>query len=454
MSIKKLRPRKRDYDISEDYELSVAKLGNVNAVIEQANTIIDEINTELAKLEESIIQYDKAPFITTWDTRITGGTGGTAASAENQIKLPLVADGTYNFNVDWGDGRIDNITSYDQAERTHTYRTPGVYTIKITGLIKGFSFQYNDDSFAGGDDHNKLTQINQWGCLILNSPSVNWAYFQGCYSLTIVDAPDIPDLSQTTSLGAMFETCPNLTEITNIANWDVSNITTLGYMFENQWQANYSLNPDIGSWDVSNVTSFAGMFNNMKAFNRDLGAWDMSSAKSIAFMFSGSGFNNGGSPSINNWNLSNNVSLNSTFRSTPFNQPIGNWDVSKVTDLRGTFRSCSFNQDISGWQLDSWTNAPDTFLSCPFNYDISSWNFSKLTWASRFLNSGAFSTANYNALLLALAAAPELKRGVFISTGPRYTTDGTGNIETDPAAARAYIISTWGWSISDQGLLT
>src|SRR6056300_421076 len=162
MSIKKLRPRRRDLDITQDSDLTLAKFGNVNAVIDQANGIIDEINNELSLLEESIIQFDKNPYIITWYTRITGGTGVTAASAENQIKLPLVSDGVYNFNVDWGDGRIDHITSYDQAERTHTYRTPGVYTISITGLIKGFSFQYNDDAFAGGDDHNKLTSINQW----------------------------------------------------------------------------------------------------------------------------------------------------------------------------------------------------------------------------------------------------------------------------------------------------
>lgn len=451
MAIEKFNPLKPNINNAED--ASLIRLGDLNYLVEKTNSEIDALQTEVDLLNEAVIAFAKPAFITTWDTRITGGTGGTNASAENQVKLPLVPDGTYNFTVNWGDGTTDLITSYDQAERTHTYDTPGIYQISIRGLIKGFSFLYYDDSFAGGDDHNKLISINQWGTLILNTPSVNWAYFQGCYSLTIVDAPDTPDLSQTTSLGAMFETCPNLTEITNFANWDVSNITILAYMFENQWQANTTFNSDCSTWDVSNVTWFAGMFNNMQAFNQDLGNWDMSSATNISFMFSGSGFNNGGSPSINNWNLSNNVSLNSTFRSTPFNQPIGNWDVRKVTDLRGTFRSCSFNQDISGWQLDSWNYAPDTFLACPFNYDISEWNFSKVINMSRFLNSGSFSTANYDKLLLALAAAPTLSFNAYISTGPKYTTDGTGNIETDPAAARQYIIDTWNWSISDGGLL-
>ena len=45
-------------------------------------------------------------FETTWDTRNTT-VGGTGA---NRIRLPLVADGTYDFVVDWGDGSVSRGT--------------------------------------------------------------------------------------------------------------------------------------------------------------------------------------------------------------------------------------------------------------------------------------------------------------------------------------------------------
>jgi len=35
--------------------------------------------------------------------------------------------GTYNTLVDWGDGNSDLITSWNQAEVTHTYATADIY---------------------------------------------------------------------------------------------------------------------------------------------------------------------------------------------------------------------------------------------------------------------------------------------------------------------------------------
>ena len=77
-------------------------------------------------------------FTSTWDTRNTS----TGSSARNQIRLPLTASGNYNFVVDWGDNSTSTITSYNQAEVTHTYLSEGIQTITIgkntvDGVIKG-----------------------------------------------------------------------------------------------------------------------------------------------------------------------------------------------------------------------------------------------------------------------------------------------------------------------------
>ena len=85
-------------------------------------------------------------FISTW-------------TASN-ITLPLESSGTYDFDVAWGDGSIDHITTYDQVEVTHDYGTLGNYTVTINGTIQGFSF--ND-----GGDKDLIQRIVSWGSLDL-----------------------------------------------------------------------------------------------------------------------------------------------------------------------------------------------------------------------------------------------------------------------------------------------
>ena len=66
-------------------------------------------------------------FISKWDTTKTS----SGCSDSNQIMLPLVSTGTYNFQINWGDGQNSTITSRNQEEVKHTYGSSGVYTITI-----------------------------------------------------------------------------------------------------------------------------------------------------------------------------------------------------------------------------------------------------------------------------------------------------------------------------------
>ena len=79
-----------------------------------------------------VIKYGAAPkrFQSTWDTTQAG-------SANDTVVLPLVSDGSYNFRIDWGDGKAnrDDITVYNQSEVTHQYDDTGIYTIKVVGDI-------------------------------------------------------------------------------------------------------------------------------------------------------------------------------------------------------------------------------------------------------------------------------------------------------------------------------
>ena len=83
-------------------------------------------------------------FISQWKTDNAG------TSNDDQITLPLVSSGTYDFTVDWGDGTQDTITSHDDAAVTHTYPSAGTYTVQIAGTISGWQF---DDGGEIGRAH-------------------------------------------------------------------------------------------------------------------------------------------------------------------------------------------------------------------------------------------------------------------------------------------------------------
>jgi hypothetical protein len=93
---------------------------------------------------------------------VTGWTLTDNTVAGRTITLPLVqnrAEGalSYNCDVDWGDGTAHStITSYDDADRIHTYSTIGSKTITITGVCEGWSFN-------NGGDKLKIDHVICWG---------------------------------------------------------------------------------------------------------------------------------------------------------------------------------------------------------------------------------------------------------------------------------------------------
>ena len=242
-------------------------------------------------------------FISVWNTANTTG----SETGSTQVKLPLVSSGTYNFNVDWGDGNDDDINAWNQSEVTHTYASSGTYTITITGQIEGFRF-------INAGDKNKILSINNWGTEFRFGGSSN--AFYGCENLAI-PATDAPILSGETSFYQMFRGATNFNS--NIAHWDISSISNMSHMF---FSAS-SFNQDISSWDVSLVTNMRNMFYIASSFNQDISSWDTGSVTTMNRMF---------------------------YEADSFNRDIGSWDTSSVTDMERMFRNADiFNQDLSSW---------------------------------------------------------------------------------------------------------
>lgn len=326
------------------------------------------------------------PFISVWDTRnvILG------SSASNQIAIPLRSFNGYSFFVDWGDGSpIDYITSNTNPQRVHTYAAPGIYQIKMTGDMSGFTFQ-------GTGDRNKILDIQQWGEFkFFNVTNANTGVFRGCGNLTI-SATDIPDFAQnnTTQIAGLFYQCPNFSGA-GIENWDVSTITTFHRVFSScpNFQGNLSLwnvssgtdfyetfaysnyNQPLSSWNMSSATNLRGMFRSTP-FNQPIGNWDTSNVTTLYETFYDNYVFN---QNINEWNTSNVTDMTYTFvRTYAFDQPLNNWDVSKVITFFGTFyQANSFNQPLNNWSPNSATIFQAMFYAASaFDQDISSWNMS------------------------------------------------------------------------------
>lgn len=376
-------------------------------------------------------QYKYVPqtFVSVWDTTRTSSGSSTAT----QVKLPLISTGTYNFIVDWGDGSSDKITTWNQAQTTHTYATTGTYQVVITGTIQGFGFENTGDRL-------KILSIFRWGTTFRLGN--NGAYFHGCENLQLHQVEDVLNLNGTTTFINMFNNCYNLTTIGRVNEWDVSNVTTLQFMFVNAYNFNDNIgawnignvtnlnqtfsiplantygkfnnggSPTIGNWNTSKVTTTRTMFQNQASFNQDIGtklvtvngvsyiAWDMSNVTDIGFMFNisnqiggislGGVFNNGGSSTIGNWNTSKVNNMGSAFQFQPdFNQDISTkavtisgvtytaWDTALVTSMANmltcnNYRIAKFNQPVGNWNTSSVTSIQSLFYNQPaFNQDLS-----------------------------------------------------------------------------------
>jgi len=201
-----------------------------------------------------LIKVKTSPaFISVWNTsNVTLDT-----SLNDEVRLPLVANGNYNFYVSWGDGKFDLITNANYLTKSlHEYSTPGQYTITLQGVIDGWQFKEDGDSI-------KIQEVKSWGPL--NFIDNVDRQFQGCSNL-IITAKDYPKIGNT--LSACFSDCISLND--SLENWDVSRCLDMNFMFLNC----VAYNGDISKWDVSNVKSMRAMFLNAVSFNRDIGRWD------------------------------------------------------------------------------------------------------------------------------------------------------------------------------------
>jgi hypothetical protein len=180
-------------------------------------------------------------------------------------------------------------------------------------------------------------------------------------------------------------------------------------------QGNYLDDPN---W--SSVTSISQYFANCREFNYKV-PFHTSSVQNMSYVFNGAYI---------------------------FNQPLA-WNTANVTTMFGMLGyALNYNQPISFNTGNVATMNGMLYRTDKFNQDVSGLNYEKITdtgLVSFITNVGTvYSTANYDLLLIALAAQ-NVNNGVTMNVEATYTPGGAAE------AARLHLTATHSWTITDDG---
>jgi surface protein len=190
--------------------------------------------------------------------------------------------------------------------------------------------------------------------------------------------------SNATTLASMFSSATSFNQ--DVSNWNTINVTSLASTFSSANKFNNGLAPAVPgtlNWNTSKVTNMDTMFAATTSFNQNIGSWDVSKVTTFNNMFQNNQvFNNGGSPSINNWQINTTapVIMSSMFYVTAFNQPINSWNVSTVSTMASMFYTTPFNQNLNSWTPINCTNFSMMFASTQFNNGLAPGVSGNMTW--------------------------------------------------------------------------
>ncbi len=420
---------------SADGVATVSPEGVVTAVGSGSATIA-ATSGQVQGQAQVTVDLPPAPFVTTWQVE----------SDFLQITIPTTGGG-YNYTVHWvnTDNPAQNGTLVNQVGNA-TFNVPeaGLYRVEISGQFPRIYF-LNVVNFVHtpAPRHEQIRTVEQWGDIAWTSME---QAFRGTLNLNVV-ATDAPDLTNVTSLRAMFFDAPSMNG--PIGHWKTDNVTNTQEMFRGAKAFNQPIDydPVTGAWNVGNVTSMEDMFREAEAFNQDLDGWDVGQVTSMRTMFRDATAFNG---DIGSWNTSNVTTMNQMFDyAVSFNRDISGWDVSNVTQFGDMFEgAASFNQDIGGWDTGSGTSFTDMFRdAADFDQDLGGWNIGSATSFSRFFDGSGMSVANYDATLMGWAAF------VGANAGPNGRSLNSGNLRfCESAAARQSLIQDHAWTIVDGGV--
>lgn len=128
---------------------------------------------------------------------------------------------------------------------------------------------------------------------------------------------------------------------------------------------------------------------------------------------------------------------------------MSNWDTSNITNMERMFsNSYTFNGDIGSWDTSSVTNMYLMFNNAlDFDQNIGNWNVENVTDFGFMFRNAELSSANYDSLLIGWNTQNLINGRTFDAGNSQYCSFAAQN-------ARANMIASDGWAISDGGQFT
>ena len=443
-------------------------------------------------LKEAVV---KPEFVSTW---IVGDVGH--GDGDNTITLPLRSGFNYDFEVDWGDGNVSQVTSYNDPLATHEYEAAGTYTVKMKGLAEAWHFDCSGDyeKFEGTVEFGDLgwkSLEKAFSCVTnidfkATGKFLDLVNVKGMF-LSVEDSTvkfqdfEAPALTSTenmfdsiyrvdmdfvnvstaslVSTNLMFKWAYGFDLI--IRNWDARNLDSATEMFLTVWNSTADIQDwhtpalsnmtgflresgdfdIIGNIDVSSVRNMSYLFSESGPISVDTSSWDLSSVTDMSYIFS-----EAYQLDIDtaNWNTSNVTNMSYLFFDA-YDLSINtvNWDTSNVEDISYFLKDANdIVVDISGWNTSNVENMAYAFANTNFSGDVAKlWDYSSATDMSFMFDSETLATPDYDSLLVQIQATATQPNVTFSAGSSRYT--GSSPAET----ARTNLTSN-GWVITDGGL--
>ena len=143
------------------------------------------------------------------------------------------------------------------------------------------------------------------------------------------------------------------------------------------------------------------------------------------------------------FNLSNCTSTQSMFYECTSLTTVPLFDLSKVTDASYMFYHCAALTTVPLFNLSNCTSTHSMFRQCTALTTVPLFDLSKVTNATSMFLGVTLTTQSYSDFLINLATLP-LQSGVSFH-------GGNSKYNPTAATARAYLISNFGWTITDGG---
>ena len=331
---------------------------NSIGILQNGNTIVGL--DDYAEIDRRGGRFDFIWDGSTWEFGFVLGCAG----------MPVPVDPAFKFVVTTDDVSFD----LPLTEFLYDGTTPAVYDFEIDW-----------------GDGTAVDHITAW-----NQAAASHSYFgqTGDFTVTITGTMEMFNFYLSTSVDADM--------VTEFLNWGTVGLKEFLYMFYECGYMSYSAKdaPVLdtgasGAYSLYEMFYGAGEHSGNAALG-DFSGWDVSTITEFDYMFSYSSYSPVG---IGLWDVSAAESFGDMFSNNPnFNRTIGGWDVGNCTYFGYMFDGAdAFNQDLSAWQ----PTKSDSFSS--------------------FLNTSAFSTANYDLLLNAWSLLTYVETSQSFGTYAQYT---------------------------------